>query len=118
MKKKVFYVVSAMAAVLLASCSQDEYNRTSPKDNIVATIHPAATTRTAVDQPVESAQAVGIAWTDGDQIGVFDHESVTQRCYRKVGAEREALASFTAAGEAFAEPTYAYYPYDAANDNK
>ena len=118
MKKKVFYVVSAMAAVLLASCSQDEYNRTSPKDNIVATIHPAATTRTAVDQPVESAQAVGIAWTDGDQIGVFDHEAVTQRCYRKVGAEREALASFTAAGEAFAEPTYAYYPYDAANDNK
>ena len=47
MNKKVFYVVSAMAAVLLASCSQDEYNRTSPKDNIVATIHPAATTRTA-----------------------------------------------------------------------
>ena len=118
MKKKVFYVVSAMAAVLLASCSQDEYNRTSPKYNIVATIHPAATTRTAVDQPVESAQAVGIAWTDGDQIGVFDHESVTQRCYSKVGAEREALASFTAVGEAFAEPTYAYYPYDAANDNK
>ena len=118
MKKNVFYVVSAMAAVLLASCSQDEYNRTSPKDNIVATIHPAATTRTAVDQPVESAQAVGIAWTNGDQIGVFDHESVTQRCYNKVGAEREALASFTAAGEAFAEPTYAYYPYDAANDNK
>ena len=118
MKKKVFYVVSAMAAVLLASCSQDEYNRTSPKDNIVATIHPAATTRTAVDQPVGSAQAVGIAWTDGDQIGVFDHESVTQRCYSKVGAEREALASFTAAGEAFAEPTYAYYPYDTANDNK
>lgn len=118
MKKKVFYVVSAMAAVLLASCSQDEYNRTSPKDNIVATIHPAATTRTAVDQPVESAQAVGIAWTDGDQIGVFDHESVTQRCYSKVGAEREALASFTAVGEAFAEPTYAYYPYDSANDNK
>ena len=118
MKKKVFYVVSAMAAVLLASCSQDEYNRTSPKDNIVATIHPAATTRTAVDQPVESAQAVGIAWTEGDQIGVFDHESVTQRCYKKVGAKREAMASFTAAGEAFAEPTYAYYPYDAANDNK
>lgn len=118
MKKKVFYVVSAMAAVLLASCSQDEYNRTSPKDNIVAAIHPAATTRTAVDQPVESAQAVGIAWTDGDKIGVFDHESVTQRCYSKVGAEREALASFTAVGEAFAEPTYAYYPYDAANDNK
>ena len=118
MKKKVFYVVSAMAAVLLASCSQEEYNRTSPKDNIVATIHPAATTRTAVDQPVESAQAVGIAWTDGDQIGVFDHEAVTQRCYNKVGAEREALASFTAVGEAFAEPTYAYYPYDAANDNK
>ena len=107
-----------MAAVLLASCSQEEYNRTSPKDNIVATIHPAATTRTAVDQPVESAQAVGIAWTDGDQIGVFDHEAVTQRCYNKVGAEREALASFTAVGEAFAEPTYAYYPYDAANDNK
>ena len=118
MKKKVFYVVSAMAAVLLASCSQDEYNRTSPKDNIVATIHPAATTRTAVDQPVESAQAVGIAWTNGDQIGVFDHESVTQRCYSKVGAKREALASFTAVGEAFAEPTYAYYPYDSANDNK
>lgn len=118
MKKNVFYVVSAMAAVLLASCSQDEYNRTSPKDNIVATIHPAATTRTAVDQPVESAQAVGIAWTDGDQIGVFDHEAVNQRCYSKVGAEREALASFTAVGEAFAEPTYAYYPYDAANDNK
>lgn len=118
MKKKVFYVVSAMAAVLLASCSQDEYNRTSPKDNIVATIHPAATTRTAVDLPVESAQAVGIAWTAGDQIGVFDRESVTQRCYRKVGAEREALASFTAVGEAFAEPTYAYYPYDSANDNK
>lgn len=118
MKKKVFYVVSAMAAVLLASCSQDEYNRTSHKDNIVATIHPAATTRTAVDQPVESAQAVGIAWTEGDQIGVFDHESVTQRCYSKVGAKREALASFTAVGEAFAEPTYAYYPYDTANDNK
>lgn len=118
MKKKVFYVVSAMAAVLFASCSQDEYNRTSPKDNIVATIHPAATTRTAVDQPVEGVQAVGIAWTNGDQIGVFDHESVTQRCYKKVGAEREAMASFTAAGEAFAEPTYAYYPYDAANDNK
>lgn len=79
MNKKVFYVVSAMAAVLLASCSQDEYNRTSPKDNIVATIHPAATTRTAVDQPVENAQAVGIAWTDGDTVSL----SVSERSFKK-----------------------------------
>ena len=115
MHKRINPVVMAMATFLLAACSQDEFRRISPKDNIVATIQPASTTRTAVDSPADGQHAVGIVWTEGDQIGVFDADATAQRCYANASG-RSAKANFTPTGEAFAEPKFAYYPYDHAND--
>ena len=111
-----------MAAVLLAaqilySCSEDEagygdFNH----GQIVAHIMQPPTTRTAVGDAVEGTNAVGIEWTDGDEIGVFDASGALQKRYAKVGQGTVPTASFSASGTtAFSTPVYAYYPYDEDN---
>ena len=75
-----------------------------------------ATTRTAMGNAVDGSNAVGIVWTDGDEIGVFDASGASQKCYAKVGQGTAATAAFAAFGTtAFDEPVYAYYPYNEAN---
>ena len=62
---------------------------------------------------------MGIVWTDGDEIGVFDASGTSQKRYAKVGQGAAATASFAASGTtAFTDPVYAYYPYDDANSSK
>lgn len=110
-----------MAAVLLAaqilfSCSKDElsYSESSEGQIIARIAQPA--TRTAMGNAVDGTNAVGIVWTDGDKIGVFDASGTSQKCYAKVGQGAAATASFAASGTtAFDEPVYAYYPYNEAN---
>lgn len=113
-------VVLLAAQLLLFSCSTDDlngYNGLS-QGQIVARIDQPAT-RTAVGDAVDGTNAVGIVWTDGDEIGVFDASGTVQRRYAKVGEGTAATASFAASGTtAFDQPVYAYYPYDEANASK
>lgn len=108
----------AMSALLSVSCSQEGLDGISVSpDDIVASMKSVPTTRTAVGDAVEGANAVGIVWTDGDQIGVFDANGTAQKLYAKVGTGNAATAAFSASGTtAFSSPAFAYYPYDAAND--
>lgn len=105
------------AQLLLFSCSTDDlngYNGLS-RGQIVARIDQPAT-RTAVGDAVDGTNAVGIVWTEGDEIGVFDASGTAQKRYAKVEQGSAATASFTASGTTpFDSPVYAYYPYGDAN---
>lgn len=118
MSKFLVMAATTMAALLYTSCSQDELSsETSPRHSIVASMQPAADTRTAIGSSVTGA--VGILWTDGDEIGVFDASGTAQKRYAKVEAGSMGIATFAAVDtEAFAEPVYAYYPYSADNDGR
>lgn len=106
-----------LAAQILFSCSKDELSYSeSSEGQIIARIAQPATTRTAVGNAVDGTNAVGIVWTDGDEIGVFDASGASQKRYAKVGQGAAATASFAASGTtAFDEPVYAYYPYNETN---
>lgn len=116
------YIVAAIVLAIqsLFSCSDDEavWNSSS-HGQIVAKIEQSVTTRTAVGNAVDGTNAVGIVWTDGDEIGVFDASGTSLKRYAKVGQGTAATASFAASGTtAFDDPVYAYYPYDEANASK
>lgn len=119
MRKYLGMAVVAMTAQLLTSCSQDELHNTDSANHIVASMNSPVGTRTAVGNPANSSGAVGILWTDGDELGVFDASATSQKCYARTSSGETATAEFAASGtEAFAAPVYAYYPYDPANDGK
>lgn len=113
------FVIAAVILVVqsLSSCSENETVwEGDSHGQIVAYIEQPATTRTAVGNAVDGTNAVGIVWTDGDEIGVFDASGTSQKCYAKVGQGTAATASFAASGTtAFDEPVFAYYPYNEAN---
>lgn len=116
------YIVAAIVLAIqsLFSCSDDEavWNSSS-HGQIVAKIEQSVTTRTAVGNAVDGTNAVGIVWTDGDEIGVFDASGTSQKRYAKVGQGAAATASFAVSGTtAFTDPVYAYYPYDDVNSSK
>lgn len=118
MRKYFGMVAVLLAAQILYSCSNDilGYGEEVSKGQIVARIAQPATTRTAMGNAVDGSNAVGIVWTDGDEIGVFDASGASQKCYAKVGQGTAATAAFAASGTtAFDEPVYAYYPYNEAN---
>lgn len=117
MRKYLGFAAILLAAQILFSCSDDESGYTvSDYAQIVAHIDQPATTRTAVGDDVEGTNAVGIEWTDGDEIGVFDVSGAAQKRYAKVGQGTVPTASFAASGTtAFDSPVYAYYPYDEDN---
>lgn len=95
MSKFLVMAATTMAALLYTSCSQDELSsETSPRHSIVASMQPAADTRTAIGSSVTGA--VGILWTDGDEIGVFDASGTAQKRYAKVEAGSMGIATFTA----------------------
>lgn len=118
MRKFLGFAAILLAAQILFSCSDEESAYiASDHGQIVARIaqHPA--TRTAVGDAVEGTNAVGIVWTDGDEIGVFDASGAAQKRYAKVGTGTAPTASFAASGTtAFGTPVYAYYPYAAVNN--
>lgn len=120
MRKSFVVAAVVLVAQSLFSCSDDETIWDgSGHGQIVAKIEQSATTRTAVGNAVDGTNAVGIVWTDGDEIGVFDASGTSQKRYAKVGQGTAATASFAASGTtAFDDPVYAYYPYDDANSSK
>lgn len=120
MRKSFVVAAVVLVAQSLFSCSDDETIWDgSGHGQIVAKIEQSATTRTAVGNAVDGTNAVGIVWTDGDEIGVFDASGTSQKRYAKVGQGTAATASFAASGTtAFDDPVYAYYPYDEANTSK
>ncbi len=119
MRKFLGFAAILLAAQILSSCSDEESAYiASDHGQIVARIaqHPA--TRTAVGDAVEGTNAVGIVWTDGDEIGVFDASGAAQKRYAKVGTGTAPTAAFSASGTtAFDRPVHAYYPYNAANNS-
>ena len=120
MRKSFVIAAVVLAAQSLFSCSNDETVWDgSSHGQIVAKIEQSVTTRTAVGDAVDGTNAVGIVWTDGDEIGVFDASGTSQKRYAKVGQGAAATASFAASGTtAFTDPVYAYYPYDDVNSSK
>lgn len=120
MRKSFVVAAVVLAAQSLFSCSDDETIWDgSGHGQIVAKIEQSATTRTAVGDAVDGTNAVGIVWTDGDEIGVFDASGTSQKRYAKVGQGATPTASFAVSGTtAFTDPVYAYYPYDNANSSK
>lgn len=118
MRKFLGFAAIVLAAQILFSCSDEEsVYIASDHGQIVARIaqHPA--TRTAVGDAVEGTNAVGIVWTDGDEIGVFDASGAAQKRYAKVGTGTAPTAAFSASGTtAFDSPVHAYYPYNAGNN--
>lgn len=117
MRKFLGFAAILLAAQILFSCSTDDLDGHGDlsQGQIVARIDQPAT-RTAVGDAVEGTNAVGIVWTDGDEIGVFDASGTAQKRYAKVEPWSAATASFTASGTtAFDSPVYAYYPYGDAN---
>lgn len=120
MRKSFVVAAVVLVAQSLFSCSDDETIWDgSGHGQIVAKIEQSVTTRTAVGNAVDGTNAVGIVWTDGDEIGVFDASGTSQKRYAKVGQGAAATASFAASGTtAFTDPVYAYYPYDDANSSK
>lgn len=117
MRKYLGMVAVMLATQFLFSCSEDvsEYSGLS-QSRIVAHMAPSTTTRTAVGEAVDGTNAVGIVWTDGDEIGVFEESGAVQKRYAKVGQGTAPTAAFAASGtSAFDKPVYAYYPYDEAN---
>ena len=117
MRKFLDVAVILLAVQILFSCSDEEsICTTSDSGQIIARIDQPAATRTAVGDDVDGTNAVGIEWTDGDEIGVFDVSGAAQKRYAKVGQGTVPTASFSASGTtAFDSPVYAYYPYDEAN---
>ena len=107
------------AALILSSCTEDGTGYGSMRHGqITARIDNGAATRTAVGDAVEGTNAVGIVWTDGDEIGVFDASGAAQKRYAKVGTGTAPTAAFSASGTtAFDSPVHAYYPYNAANNS-
>lgn len=118
MRKFLGFAAILLAAQILSSCSDEESAYiASDHGQIVARISQSPATRTAVGDAVEGTNAVGIVWTDGDEIGVFDATGATQKRYAKVGRGTAPTAAFAASGTtAFGTPVYAYYPYAAVNN--
>lgn len=119
MRKFLGFAAIVLAAPILSSCSEEESVNIASSDRgqIVARMAQSPATRTAVGDAVEGTNAVGIVWTDGDEIGVFDATGAAQKRYAKVGTGTAPTAAFAASGTtAFDTPVYAYYPYNAGNN--
>ena len=114
-------IALAMAFLLISSCAYEELSiPDSLQDRIVATVNTPTATKTAIGGSEDGDNVVGILWTSGDKIGVFDASGSAQKCYAKTDdSGNKADAAFAVTGSAaFSKPSYAYYPYNAENDGK
>lgn len=105
-------------ALILASCSNfdDPVDGVVRSNDIVATHADTPTSRTSIDgDPADGV--VGILWTDGDRLGVFDATGANHTLYQKEGNTDAAKAIFSAK-EGNITPHYAYYPYSSDNDGR
>lgn len=110
-------VAMAVLGLAVASCSQVDSPDLIQPNSIIATVASPAQTRTAVDgDPVDNV--LGILWTDGDQLGVFDADGKNHTRYDKTTQGSVAKAVFSPALSNSSTPVYAYYPYSSQNDGK
>ncbi|MCF0186429.1 MAG: hypothetical protein HUJ98_08080, partial [Bacteroidaceae bacterium] len=120
MRKQI--ALTTITVLMLTSCQQQEVSMdTDARNQIVASIDNPADSRTVVDDETGAQSgAIGIMWTDGDQIGVFDNSAAGQKQYNKVGTGDAKTSAFAViSGQtAFSNPKYAYYPYDSNNNGK
>lgn len=114
----IFLASSALAlSAALPACSDLATDDYSPKGStIIASIAEPTDTRTMVDgDPADDV--LGILWSDGDQIGVFDADGNNHTLFQKEGTGAAAKAAFSTK-ESTITPYYAYYPYSADNNGK
>lgn len=113
--------ITALVALTLglASCSETDVNDFGHNEtNIVATVSSPLQSRTAVDGDPANSSTVGIMWTDGDELGVFDANGANHTRYVKLTEGTVAEAEFGSATGSSFMPKYAYYPYSADNDGR
>lgn len=118
---KAFAALSAIA-IMTAACSETSYNE-SPESgmNVIraSIANPApGESRTAVDDSKIEEGVVGIMWTDGDELGVFDAQGNNHTRYVKLTEGTVAEADFGSTTGSSFMPKYAYYPYNATNDGR
>ncbi|MCF0185714.1 MAG: hypothetical protein HUJ98_04395 [Bacteroidaceae bacterium] len=119
MKRKQI-VLTTIAVLLLASCQNQEVSvDTDTRNQIVASIDNPASRTVVDDETGAESGAIGVMWTNGDKIGVFDYSANAQMQYDKVVSGTAKTSNFrVASGTAFTNPLYAYYPYESNNNNK
>lgn len=106
-------------AIGLVSCSETAIDGSDiSTTNIVATINTPAESRTAVDDSGLTAGVVGLLWTDGDELGVFDANRTNHTRYIKLTQGTVKECEFGSATGSSFMPRYAYYPYNAENDGR
>lgn len=118
--KKWELAVVMLAVQVLFSCSEKEMDESNISNaQIVAYIDNPDVTSAVAGNDVGGTNAVGIVWTDSDEIGVFDESKISQKRYTKVNQGIQVTATFAASdAKAFDGPAYAYYPYNEANSSK
>lgn len=120
---KINFLLSSLSVIAMMSTACNDFDTDSSSDasgviraSIDAPIQ-AENSRTAVDGD-PSAGVVGIVWTDGDELGVFDNKGGQHTRYVKLTPGSVAEAQFgSSTGSSFL-PKYAYYPYSADNDGR
>lgn len=116
MKKSHFTSAAICIGLAFSACTSNLNESKTNNNNIIAGIE-EPTTRTCIDgDPAEAGASVGLLWTAGDVIGVFE-KTGTQVRYSKKTEESEKEAVFTTSASDV-EPAYAYYPYNAENDGR
>jgi len=115
---KPFYALLATAALLLASCQNDQFDNDSPVSGVTFT----ATTEIPDDITRTSLDADGnVLWKTGDQISVFQASTINQQYQVTDASDGQTSAAlnqvnaggFVAGGEL--PVNVAYYPYAAVN---
>ena len=95
----------------------DEGPVAAPK--LLAELAEDVATRTVMDGGAEASGTLPMLWQPSDEVGVFSTGgSANVRYVNDENVENVPNASFSATATVNGELTYAYYPYDAANDGK
>ena len=95
----------------------DEGLVAAPK--LLAELAEDVATRTVIDGGAEASGTLPMLWQPSDEVGVFSTGgSANVRYVNDEKVENVPNASFSATATVNGELTYAYYPYDTANDGK
>lgn len=117
----LIYSGAVTVLALLASCTSEEPGEggaLAEGNRIMASVKESGDkTRTCIEGDPETSESVGVCWTDGDVLGVFEANGAQQARYYKVNEGKERRAEFATTTENFT-PKYAYYPYSEINDGR
>lgn len=115
MKQPISIIASALAAVMLAGCS-DELSSPSVGHNCVIEaetmpVDEPAGSRTAYDPTDYTSGQIGINWLPGDSLGVFSANGSENAIFTNAATGESASTTFS--GNMSGTPAWAYYPYSA-----